>query len=310
MNLTKILNKLANKTKTPGGAKIKKALPLILSLISIVFLASFSSSVNYEKADIDELAEYDGKNIEINGYVASVITGDYGDKIVITDGNTTVTVYTDFPSGVSMYDTVDVRGNVYLSHERPLIQVSDASLLKVTGRKDATKTLISIVNAYPENFTGKEINVYGEVLYPPSSTFIIGDGSTSMYVSLGDIKINLTRGNYVTVKGIYVYDATKGRYELDAREIRIYGNDSLSAKLKDICQNPSIWLATPVNITGAGINALAGVITDGVYNISFVSYSNGTAYDTSSYLPYSGINGILLYDSSLCKYYFEVRSFE
>ena len=196
----------------------------ILGIISLYFLSTFSQPLVIELQDIPE---YEGKLVTVEGTVIKHSITSYGGQIIEIqdiqdDKNSSKTViFIEEPTSIEYGDKIQATGKIQKYEGEWEIVVNDNRFVKILQKwQNITMPLWQLAEK-PSQYMGINVNVTGVVdrLYDDYFYLIDAEGEHSIIVFYNPaLAPSLSPGDNVQVAANFVYNMENFKYVLEADE--------------------------------------------------------------------------------------------
>jgi len=199
---------------------------IFLSVACIIFLYFLSSLSQPIEIYLEDISNYEGKQIIINGIVTEYRTTTYGGQIIeirdISNTNSShVVVYVEGETTVEYGDIIQAEGLVQRYKEDWEVVVDDSRYVKIIEKWSNITFPLWQLALNPDKYLGMNVNVSGIVERDYDSYFYLidsgGDYSVAVYYDSSQFK-NFSEGDSVSVGARFVYDTSTFRYTLRTNE--------------------------------------------------------------------------------------------
>lgn len=199
---------------------------ILLSIACIIFLYFLSSLSQPIEIFLDDISNYEGKQVIINGIVTEYRTTTYGGQIIeIKDVSNTnssnVVVYVEEVTNVEYGDKIQATGLVQRYKDDWEVVVDDRRYIKIIEKWSNITFPLWQLASNPEKYVGMNVNVSGVIERDYGSYFYLidseGDYSVAVYYDSSQFQ-NFSEGDSVSVGARFVYDTPTFRYILQTNE--------------------------------------------------------------------------------------------
>lgn len=308
------------------------AIIIALSICGILALYFVSISVSPVEIKIADVASYEGRTVSVSGFASDVEVLKSGQIVfTLTDGNNATAVFAsgagyDFESG----DLLKVSGQIQRYKGGYEIIVKDADGIRVLETATSSIRDFKNLTLEPAASLNATVSIRGMLKYEPS----VYNGSSSFYISetavAGRYSLRVEcfgaalahKGDFVSVRGAFLYDAQSARYYIDAEScdiIRSYG--TWSVDVVELAGYASSYLNANVSFSGTARNItnasfelcdLSGACSIAARSPAPANSQNAAVNTSQISVPDEGANvlvqGKLLYDDAHAVYFIEVTS--
>jgi DNA/RNA endonuclease YhcR with UshA esterase domain len=197
-----------------------KHIAVIFALTGTLFLYFISILSQPAIIKLDQISNFDGKQVTATGVVAEYYTTQYGSQLItIRDENLSVTVFLEEEVDLEYGDRIQATGQVQKYKETWEIMVENIKDIKILEKWQNTSFPVWQLAQNPTKYLGLNVNVSGIV-----------DAVFDKYFHLKDIENNNTllvfynakpflyRGETVFVSGKFLFDEQNLRYILVVSE--------------------------------------------------------------------------------------------
>ncbi|RLF39397.1 MAG: hypothetical protein DRN12_07055 [Thermoplasmata archaeon] len=200
---------------------------LFFSLIGLTTLFYISITLQPIYITLDDIPNYEGREVIVRGIVVSYNPTDYGEIISIRDNNTTIPVFLKGEIFLHPGDSIEVIGSVEKYNDKWEINVDDPKYISILSTWENYSTPLWEVAEHPSNYIDLNLNVTGYVDSIYDKWLILSDGNYSILVTFNHLpeNISLYHGKKVLLHAYFTYDSTTARYkfEIKSREHFIRG---------------------------------------------------------------------------------------
>lgn len=225
-------NPRLNEVRTRREVKVVKLMDragtvvVIFSVLGIGMLYGISLLVVPPLVPLDEIPRHEGSSVRTRGIVTDVSGTEYGHVLVGLTANQTALLLFVTPSdelgilkNLCYGDEVVVGGRVQVYRGEYELIVSERAIVKVNASADQIVFLPQLATE-PKKFEGARIRVVGSVEDLYTSVFYLADGTGTYQLRVkprsGTPLISkLQEGERIVVDGVFSYDSTELRYELN-----------------------------------------------------------------------------------------------
>lgn len=194
---------------------------LLFSVVGILILYGLSLLGQPIIATLEELPQYEGKQVVVQGIVVESHQTNYGGHlIVLKENNTTATIFVEgAPSFLIEYgDAIQVEGKVQKYGDVWEVVVDDEKQVTLLQKWQNISFPLWQLAEHPERYKGTNVNVTGlvDVMYGTYFYLVDEDGEHSLIVFCSSSHYkNIFPGEKVSVAATFFFDKSNFRYVLD-----------------------------------------------------------------------------------------------
>ena len=191
-----------------------------LGILILYFIACFSQP---PYIDIQDIANYEDKQVMITGTVVNHHITSYGSQLIeihdinTTNNNATVTLFVEKATPVEFGDSIQATGTVQKYRDEWEIIVDNERHVKILQKWHNISTPLWQLAKNPAQYAGMNVNITGVIEHIHDDYFSLADaeGPYSIIVQYDQsFEDHFYYGNQVTVAGQFVYDDEQFRYIL------------------------------------------------------------------------------------------------
>jgi hypothetical protein len=206
-----------------------KYLIIIFSVFGVIVLYGLSLLVQPILISLEELPDYEGKNVIVQGTVLHHSSTQFGSQFIticpvnITTNITQAIVFTEHPLTIHSGDIIQATGKVQQYKDDWEIMTSSEQDITILHHWENITTPLWELAEHPLWFTTININVTGMIdrLYDSYFYLIDETGSYNLFINYNTYEFPAVyEGQTVYVTGIFTYDQAQLRYQLEAENIR------------------------------------------------------------------------------------------
>ncbi len=192
---------------------------LLLSCFGILFLYFLAMLSQPTEISIDEIEHFEGKRVIVDGIVVKKISLEESESLIIQNGNSSLHIFSTFPSHTSYGDEVKVLGKVEKYKGQWEVIAEEIRIIKKWDTKSIPLWELA-ENAMKYN--GRNVNVTGYVKKIYSKYLIITDEEGNYEIKVfypSDYNISMLKKNYphVCVKAFFQYDEKSFSFSLNIK---------------------------------------------------------------------------------------------
>jgi DNA/RNA endonuclease YhcR with UshA esterase domain len=198
-----------------------KYVVLILSILGVILLYTLTFLSHTPFIQIKDIMLYEGKEVTIQGVVINYQQLKYGRGVVTLidpdDTNQTATVFSDVNLDVLYGDLVKITGQVQRYKEIYEVVLDKTENIKVISRGEDVIIPIKQLSMNPQHYKDLKIKTTGVITFLNNDYFYLtssDDNNTLLILCDSTTLYNITKGDLVTVKGVFSYDSRNLRYIL------------------------------------------------------------------------------------------------
>ena len=199
---------------------IGKSWTVFLSIIGIIFLYFLSSLSQPILINIDDVQNYEGKKIKIEGIVTEHHFTNYGNQMItLKQNNKTLTVFVEEKTDVEYGDKILVIGQVQKYKNTWQIVANKNNAITILQKWQNISSPLWQLAENPTKYNGLNINITGYIERLYNTYFYITDSeekhSLIVFYDPSDVNISLKPGQKVRLFGKFIYDEDTFRYKLE-----------------------------------------------------------------------------------------------
>jgi hypothetical protein len=172
-----------------------------------------------------ELAEYEDRQVILQGLVCDHSVTSYGSQIItlrdINDSDTELKVFVEMLTDVEYGDTIEAIGSVQRYQDAWELVVSHPKNIKIVSSWDNNSSPLWQLAEQPEKYVGLNIRTNGFIdrIYESFYYLIDASGRYSLVVyTKPENHHNLSEGSPCSIDGRFLYDSENCRYCIDQRD--------------------------------------------------------------------------------------------
>ena len=196
-----------------------KYFSLVFSIIGILLLYFLSKLTQPPLVGINELPDFDGKQVIVKGIVKDYSSSRFGSQnIIIEDNNFSATIYLEGKIDVEYGDQIQAIGDVEKYKDGWEIIVNNKQFVKIIRKWDNISFPIWQLAKNPQRYLGVNVKINGFVESISNTNFYIVDieNKHSIIVFYSSSKnITIYPGQRVNVSGKFTFDEKNFRYQLE-----------------------------------------------------------------------------------------------
>lgn len=204
---------------------------IIISVIGIIILYFVSIQSKPKEISINEIKNYEGRYVIIEGIIIDEYTTNTKSKIytIFEDNSTALILVEKSSKNIEIGDKIRVEGKVQKYQDLyEIVVLSDKSIEFLEHWDDRNITIQQLANS-PQDYLNTNVNVSGYAIYVEfdgyNTTFYLTDnltnGNNSLKVVCKSINATVPKirdCDLVFVKGKFVFDDFSIRYFLEVKE--------------------------------------------------------------------------------------------
>jgi len=199
-----------------------KYFSLAFSVAGILILYFLSKLAQPTIIDINEISNYEGKQVTLEGIVTDHRFTKYGSQIItIKDNNATATVFVEGKTDLEYGDKIQVTGEVQKYKDDWEIIVNDNRFVKILEKWQNISCPLWQLAENPNRYLGLNVNVTGYVESISNSYFYIVDierkHSLIVFYMLPK-NVSIYPGQNISASGKFSFDEENFRYMLEICE--------------------------------------------------------------------------------------------
>ena len=195
-----------------------KYLSLLVSVTGITLLYSLSLLAQPPLVELQDLSNYDGKQVIANGIVTQDYHTSYGSHIItIKNDNASATIFLEEPVTVQYGDHIQVRGTVEQYKGEWELMVDSAQALSILDRWQNISIPLWQLAKHPTTYEDTHVTVDGyiDTIYDSYLYLTDKNGNHSILVTFPSHQYNASlAGSHVSVAARFFFDQKDMRYVL------------------------------------------------------------------------------------------------
>lgn len=199
-----------------------KYFSMLFSIIGILILYMISKFSQAPLIKINEIQDYEGKQVSLKGYVTEHHITKFGSQIInIADENFSVDVFIEGKVNVEYGDEILVTGEVQKYKDTWEIIVNDYRRIQILKRWQNISSPLWQIAENPTKYLNLNVNVTGYIESVSNAYFLLVDIETkhSLIIYYSIVKdITLYPGQKICALGKFTFDEKNFRYMLDICE--------------------------------------------------------------------------------------------
>ena len=201
-----------------------KYFSLLFSAVGIIILYILSLFSQPAYIGLNEIPNYDGKQISTEGIVTNYYRTKHGSQIItIEENNATATVFVEGAIDVEFGDRIKATGQVQKYKNDWEIIAEDLRSVKIIKKWQNISFPLWQLAERPPKYAGLNVNVTGfiETLTESSFYLVDVDEKHTLTVFFKNIDVNIKPGHKVNILGRFDFDKTNFKYFLESYEINL-----------------------------------------------------------------------------------------
>jgi RecG-like helicase len=199
---------------------------ILLSILSIFLLYFLSTLTQPVRIEIEEIAQYEGKQVIVQGTIIDHRTTTYGGHIINiknidNENGSSLTVFVEEQISVEYGDTIQATGKVQKYNDEWEVVVNNAEFIDIIQKWNNVTFPLWQLAENPTRYEGFNVNVSGIIERVYDSYFYLIDireeYTCAVYYDATRF-YNISQSSEVIVEGRFVYDKETFRYIIDARD--------------------------------------------------------------------------------------------
>jgi len=196
-----------------------KYFSLLFSIIGILLLYFLSKLTQPPVIGIDQISDYDGKQVIVKGIVKDYSSSRFGSQnIIIEENNCSATIFLEGKVDVEYGDKIQAIGDVEKYKDGWEIIVNNKQFVKILRKWENISFPIWQLAKNPQKYLGLNVKVNGYVESISNTNFYIVDieNKHSLIVFYSSSKnISIYPGQRVNVSAKFTFDEKNFRYQLE-----------------------------------------------------------------------------------------------
>ena len=193
-----------------------KYISLILSITGIIILYILSTFSQPIYINLENISDYEGKEITTCGTTINYYTTSYGNQIItIKSNNSTAQLFCEEPTTTQYGDLLRVTGKVEYYNNQWEIIIDQSSSITILQQWQNRTTPLWEIATKPEQYTDLHLNTTGYIDTIYDNYFILTDKTSnhSIIVTYQPwINISIYAGQQCTLHAYFTYDPSQTRY--------------------------------------------------------------------------------------------------
>lgn len=198
--------------------KLKYA-SIIFSIVGILVLYSISKLSQPPLIAIEEMPNYEGKQVTVEGIVTDYYSTKYGSQVItIGENNASTKAFVEGKISVEFGDKIRITGEIQRYKEEWTLVVDDVLLVKILEKWDNISFPLWQLAENPTRYLNLNVNVTGHIEHISNSNFHLVDleKKHSLLVVYSYSKnISIYPGQLVSASGKLTFDEENFRYQLE-----------------------------------------------------------------------------------------------
>ncbi|MGF3554929.1 MAG: hypothetical protein ACQXXF_06645 [Thermoplasmatota archaeon] len=195
---------------------------LIISITGVFvlyFLSKFSSA---PLININEMPNYNGQQVIIEGTVIEYQINKYGNQIItIEDKNSTTLIFSEEKTEVEYGDKIQAAGEIQKYKEKWELVIKDVNNLKILEKRKNVSIPLWQIAQNPNRYLNLNVNVTGCVESISNSYFYLADLEKKFFLPVFyelNKNLTITPGQKVSILGRFSFDEKNFRYKLEINQ--------------------------------------------------------------------------------------------
>lgn len=199
-----------------------KYFSLVISIAGIFILYFLSKFSQAPLIKINELPNYNGKQVTIEGIVIEHQLTKYGSQIITIENENSITsIFSEKKVEIEFGDKIQVTGEVQKYKEKWELIVNDISNLKILEKSKNLSFPLWQLAENPQKYLNKNINVTGYIESISNSYFCLVDLEKKFFLTVVyqlEKNIAIIPGQKVSIFGCFSFDEKNFRYILEINQ--------------------------------------------------------------------------------------------
>ena len=199
-----------------------KHIALVFSIVGILILYFLSTLAQPVTIEIHEMAEYEGKQVVVEGTVTDQRQTSYGSQIItIQDDNATATLFIEGTVEAQYGDKIQATGKVEKYKDEWEVIVNNMHFIKILQKWQNITIPLRQIAETPLKYEGLNVNVTGIIDMVYDAYFYLVDleeEQTIVVFYKSSENITIYPGQKVSVAGKFSFDTDDFRYKLELFE--------------------------------------------------------------------------------------------
>ena len=195
---------------------------MLFSIIGILILYMISKFSQAPIIKINEIQDYEGKQVSLKGYVTEHHITKFGSQIInIADENCSVEIFIEGKVDVEYGDEILVTGEVQKYKETWEIIINDHRQIQILKKWQNISSPLWQIAENPTKYLNLNVNVTGYIESVSNAYFLLVDieSKHSLIIYYSIVKdITLYPGQKICALGKFTFDEKNFRYMLDICE--------------------------------------------------------------------------------------------
>lgn len=199
---------------------------MLLASLSITLLYILSTFTHPVAITFKEIAEYDGKQVILSGFVSEHYLTTYESQIIIIRDKTNqsdeeITLFVEKPADIEYGDYIQATGTIQQYENTWELVISHPKNIKIISPWINNTYPIWQLAEQPQKYVGLNVRTHGIVDRTYDTYFYIVDSSGRYTLAIYYTPQNnhtVLEGSTRTVDGRFLYDSETLRYVVDARD--------------------------------------------------------------------------------------------
>jgi hypothetical protein len=196
-----------------------KHFSLLFSVIGILILYLLSRVSQPISIDINEIQNYEGKQVIVRGIVKDHYETKHGSQIIKIEGNnTTLSIYIEGKKDIEYGDKIQATGEVQKFQDEWELVINDGSDVKILRKWNNISIPLRQLAKNPTKYLDTNVNITGYIESISNSYFYLVDFENKhallVYYILSK-NVTIYPGQRICVSGLFSFDEENFRYKLD-----------------------------------------------------------------------------------------------
>ena len=200
---------------------------LLFSILGLAILFYLSTTLQPIHITLEDISNYEGREITARGRITTYSITDYGEIIYIRGNNTTIPIFLDGFISIHSGDYVEVTGFVKKYNDKWEIEVNDPRYISILSSWSNISTPLWEIARYPSKYIGLNLNVTGYIDTLYDKWLILSDGNYSILVTFNHLNVSISPGSKVLLHAYFTYDPSISRYKFEIKNREHFINASL-----------------------------------------------------------------------------------
>jgi len=196
-----------------------KHIAIILTAIGIAALYLVSTFSKPTAIQIEDLSEYEGKEVIINGVVIDYYETAQGSQIItIKQNNDTAKIFIEDKKEIQIGDTIRAQGSVQKYQGEYEIIINDKKYLTITQKWDEETITLHQLAENPEKYKNLNINITAKIekTYGDLAHITDENNTYSLPLIIQNTKNQTIQKNTkINIRGQFIFDKQNLRYQIE-----------------------------------------------------------------------------------------------